>query len=366
LRHDLAQKSRVAGVQIMNSANFKIFFGVLSLALLLIVIGVAQGAAQQGMAPTPGNAAQASQPGGMNVGVSNPQPQSSDTAIRSAAPPSKAKTNGQTASNSNEVDDNPYDPLLEPPPLPKGKPTLIGGIATSVDQVRYRVTVAPFGGGAKMKLFLDERTHIFRNGTETTVLAIHKGDHVYADTMLDGSRIFAKNVRVVTEPGIAEVRGQVIATDPQRGTIRVQDQLSARPVSFSVNGATKYSSYKGNASSGDVRPGSLVDVQFATGRANHDMAQEILVLAKPGDDYVFSGVVTNLDMRTNTLAVENRSDQETYELHFNPAAIEGGNQLNVGTEVTAHAIFDGKQYRANILRIENANSENKENQAKEQ
>jgi hypothetical protein len=363
LRHDLAQKSRVAGIQIMNSANFKIILGVLSLALLLIVIGVAEGAAQQGTAPAPGNAGQASQPGGMNVGASNPQPQSGAS---TANPPSQtgSKAGGQAASN--DLDDNPYDPLLEPPPLPKGKPTLIGGIATSVDQVRYRVTVAPFGGGAKMKLFLDERTHIFRNGTETTVLAIHKGDHVYADTMLDGSRIFAKNVRVVTEPGIAEVRGHVIATDPQRGTIRVQDQLSARPVSFSVNGATKYSSYKGNASSGDVRPGSLVDVQFATGRANHDMAQEILVLAKPGDDYIFSGVVTNLDMRTNTLAVENRSDQETYELHFNPAAIEGVNQLKIGTEVTAHAIFDGKQYRANNLRIENANSKKDEGEARVQ
>ncbi len=67
-----------------------------------------------------------------------------------------------------------------------------------------------------MKLFMDERSHIFRDGTETTVLAIHKGDRVYADTMLDGSKVFAKNVRVVTEPGIAEVRGQVVATDRER------------------------------------------------------------------------------------------------------------------------------------------------------
>ncbi len=218
-----------------------------------------------------------------------------------------------TTSAANDNDDNPYDPILEPPPLPKGKPTLIGGFASSVDQVRYRLTIAPFGGGPKIRLRMDERTHIFRDGTETTVLAIHKGDRVYADTMLDGSKVFAKNVRVVTEPGIAEVRGQVVATDAQKGTVRVQDQLSARPVTFSVSGATKYSSFKGNANSADVQPGALVDVQFATGRASHDVAQEIIVLAKPGDDYIFSGVVTNLDMRSSTLALENRSDQETYE-----------------------------------------------------
>ncbi len=141
----------------------------------------------------------------------------------------------------------------------------------------------------------------------------------------------------------------------QKGTIRVQDQLSARPVSFRVSGATKYSSFKGNANSADVQPGALVDVQFSADRSNHDVAQEILVLAKPGDDYVFSGVVTNLDMRTDTLALENSSDQETYELHFNPAAIEDSRQLKVGSEVTAHAVFDGKQYRASNLRIEKPN-----------
>ncbi len=356
MRHDLADKSRVAGVQIMESATLKTILGVLALALLLVVVGVAQGAAQDN-GPVQGNAAQASQPAGVSAGAGNALPQST-----SSTPPAAASSKAKAA----ELDDNPYDPILEPPPLPKGKPTLVGGVATSVDQVRYRLTLAPFGGGPKMKLFLDERTHIFRNGTETTVLAIHKGDRVYADTMLDGARIFAKNVRVVTEPGIAEVRGQVIATDPQRGTIRVQDQLSSRPVTFNVSGATKYSSFKGNANSGDVRPGTLVDVQFATGPAHHDMAQEVLVLAKPGDDYIFSGMVTNLDMRTHTLALENRSDEETYELHFNPAAIEGASRLKVGSEVTAHAIFDGKQYRANNLRIEKSNPENKEGEAKVQ
>ena len=99
-------------------------------------------------------------------------------------------------------------------------------------------------------------------------------------------------------------------------------------------------------------------------RANRDVAQEIIVLAKPGDDYIFSGVVTNLDMRTDTLALENRSDQETYELHFNRAAIEDARQLKVGAEVTAHAVFDGKQYRASNLRIEKANPN--EGQAKAQ
>jgi hypothetical protein len=350
----------------MGSATFKIILAILSLALLLVVVGVAQGAAQQNPGTAGENAAQALQPSGAGPTAADPAipPAEKSSGTGSTAAAAKSKTSSASSDN----DDNPYDPLLEVPPPPKGKPTLIGGTATSVDQVRYRVTVSPFGGGAKLKLFLDERTHIFRNGTETTVLGIHKGDRVYADTMLDGSRIFAKNVRVVTDPSIAEVRGQVVATDPQRGTIRVQDQLSARPVTFAVSGTTKYSSLKGNASAGDVRPGSLVDVQFAVGRANRDIAQEIMVLARPGDDYIFSGTVTNLDMRSATLALENRSDQQTYELHFNPAAIEDTHQLKLGAEVTAHAVFDGKQYKASNLRIEKANpqNQNKEGQTEVQ
>ena len=67
------------------------------------------------------------------------------------------------------------------------------------------------------------------------MLGIHKGDRVYVDTMLSqDNRIFARNVRVLTQTGLAEVRGQVVSSDPGRGTISVRDQLSAKPVSFDV------------------------------------------------------------------------------------------------------------------------------------
>ena len=233
-----------------------------------------------------------------------------------------------------------------------------------MDHVRNRLTIQPFGGGTKVKLLVDERSHIYRNGAETTVLGIQKGDRVYADTMLDGSRVFAKNIRVITQPNLAEVRGQVIALHPDKGTISVQDQLSSRPVTFAVGGITKYSSSKGAANSGDVQPGSLVDVQFATDRQNRDVAQEIVVLAKPGDNYIFSGVVTGLDMHTNMLVLENRSDEQDYEVHFSSAALSDPRALRVGSEVTARATFDGKQYKASNVRIEKPSSEENGEQSK--
>ena len=320
-------------------------FGVWVLALLLAV-------GLQAQQDTSGehDAGQASQP----VATANVPRARAGSAIPTGTQPAAPGTSTEQAGS----EDNPYDPYVEPPPLPKGKATLIGGIATSVDHVRNRITIQPFGGGKKVKVFVDERSHIYRNGTETTILGIRKGDRIYVDTLLDtNNKIFAKNARVVTETGLAEVRGQVIATNRGRGTISLRDQLSAQPVTFSVNGATSYSSTKGPATAADVQPGSLVDVQFSPRRSDRDLAREIVVVAKPGDDYIFSGVVTNLDMRTNSLFVDNHSDDQTYEVHFTPGAVADLRDLKVGSEVTAHAVFDGREYRASNIRIENSNSE---------
>ena len=261
-----------------------------------------------------------------------------------------------TSDNGASADDNPYDPLLEPPPLPKGKATLIGGIATSVDHVRNHITIQPFGHGGKVKVVVDARSNIYRNGTPTTILGVRKGDRVYVDTVFDpsNSRILAKNVRVVTDTGLAELRGQVVSSDPARGTVTVRDQLSAKPVSFSVGSGTSYTSSKGPASAGDLQPGALVDVQFSPRRGDRDIAREITVVAKPGDNYVFSGVVTNLDMRTNSMFVDNKSDEQNYEIHFAARDVAELHNLRVGSEVTARAVFDGKQYKASNIEIDTA------------
>ena len=322
---------------------------------LLLLVSVAH--SQQSGTPVQQNG-MGSQP---DAATSAASQAGSQTAPTTQAPADKnpagaGQSGPATNAGSAASDDNPYDPLLEPPPLPKGTTTLIGGIATSVDHVRNRVTVQPFGKGKKVKVFIDERSHIYRNGTETTVLGIHKGDRVYVDTMLaDNNRIFARNVRVVTEHGLAEVRGQVVSTDPGRGTINVRDQLSAKPVSFAVNGATKYSSTKGAASLGDVEPGSLIDVQFSP-RQDKAVAEEINVLAKPGENYIFSGTVTNLNMRTSSFFVDNKSDDQSYEVHFTRAAVTDIQALRVGAEVTARATFDGKQYTASNVRVEKPES----------
>jgi uncharacterized protein DUF5666 len=331
--------------------------GVFFLLLLVSFSSDAQQSGGQVSLPATGSV-------GPGQGSAKTPPAASQPPAENGPASSKGTSSATTTTPADtSADDNPYDPLLEPPPLPKGTTTLIGGIATSVDKVRNRLTVQPFGKGKKVKVFIDERSHIYRNGTETTVLGIHKGDRVYVDTMLaSDNRIFARNVRVLTQTGLAEVRGQVLSSDPGRGTINVRDQLSAKPVSFYVDRATRYSSTKGEATLGDLQPGSLIDVEF-TPRQDKAVAQEVKLLAKPGDNYIFSGKVTNVNMRTGSFFVDNTTDDQNYEVHFTRDSVNDFPALRVGAQVTARATFDGKQYVASNVHIEKPQPDQPEPQA---
>ena len=103
------------------------------------------------------------------------------------------------------------DPLLQPPPLPPNKSTLIGGIAKKIDRIRNKVVIAPYGSSKTITVNFDERSHIYRDSRETTILGIQKGDRVYVDSMLIGPRVFARNLRVVTTTAPAEASGQIVA-----------------------------------------------------------------------------------------------------------------------------------------------------------
>jgi hypothetical protein len=257
------------------------------------------------------------------------------------------------------------DPLLDTPPLPKGKPTLVGGMAVKVDKVRNRVTVEPYGAKNKMPVFIDERSHIYRNGVETTIASIKKGDRVYFDTMLDGAHIFAKNVRVVSETGAAEVRGQITSWDPGRGTIQLQDALSSRPVSFRVTNTTHFKTGKGTASSGDLAKGALVDVTFAPDKANRGIANEVVILARPGVSYTFAGNITNVNLRDGTVSVENQTDGKVYDIEFDTHSKSERGGLRAGNTVNITATFDGENYKAtNVTVTESAEPKKKSDEKK--
>ncbi len=243
------------------------------------------------------------------------------------------------------------DPLLQPAPLPKGDPaTLVGGTADKVDRIRNRVVIQPFGGGKRMDIRFDDRSHFFRDGRETTILGIKKGDRVYADTMLVDGKVFAKNLRVQTSGIPAEARGQVRLYDASTGRVVLQDNLTSQLVYITVSPTTPVTRQFGSASAADLKPGTLIDVVFAPGRKIGD-ARQINILAQPGANYMFVGRVTNVNMSSGTLAVENQSDNKNYEIHFDPRKMDQRELLVIGAEVAANTVFDGKTYTAQTMTV---------------
>lgn len=246
------------------------------------------------------------------------------------------------------------EPILPAPPMPKSTTTLVGGMVDGVDHVRDRVSLRPFGG-KKMVVHFDERTHIYRDGVETTQLAIHKGDRVYVDTMLDGSQVLARNIRVITQANAADARGQVITNSG--GEISIRDDLSGQPVGLAVDGNTHVVRDGKPVAIAEVTPGSLVTVQFAPDKADRGIAREIRVLASPGATFTFAGRVTNLDLSVGQISIANQSDNRTYDISVVRPLLPG--DLMVGSDVVVKAMFDGKEYRANSVNVTQARTGNR-------
>jgi hypothetical protein len=267
----------------------------------------------------------------------------STSAIERSGPPVMDTQSANSATPS-----EPRDPLLDVPPMPKGTVSLVGGTVRNVDQIRDKLVVQVFGGKA-MKIAFDERTHIYRDGVETTQLGVRKGDRVYVDTMLDGTRVFARNIRVETAARAADSAGQVLSVNA--GSITLRDQLAAQPVTFQVDQKTSIVHNAQPASFSEVKPGAIITVKFAPERANHGMAREISIIASPGMQFIFAGKVTHLDLSSGILSVDNLTDSKTYDLSFSLPSVDKRDALGVGSEVTVLATFEGWGYRADSVKV---------------
>lgn len=285
----------------------------------------------------------------LNSGRGSAQPQSTAPAPAVGQSAGNATPSGNLG-GSGTVDSN--DPLLQPPPLPPGKATLVGGRVIKVDRVKQELSLRPFGGGHYV-IHFDERTHIYRDGVETTQAGMRKGDRVYVDTLTDGGHVLAKNIRVQTLAQTADARGQLLGY--RNGRLQLRDQLTAEPISFDLTKETVIWG-SGAGSAADLLPGALVQVRFAPTSPDHWTAQEVVVLAKPGSSFVFAGKVTHIDMRAGTLAVMNRVDSQSYDVSFSPGEREY-EQVGVGTEVTLKAVFDGAHYRAQQLSVDSSSQD---------
>lgn len=182
----------------------------------------------------------------------------------------------------------PYDPLLDLPPLPHNKVSLMGGTIAALDQVQNRMVVRAFGGKQKLQLNLDMRTRIYNDGKPAMVRDLKSGQRVYVDTMLNGSKVFAKSIWIQTAAGTGDARGQVLSYDSQRRILNVRDEVSEQPVNFQLAPDAVVRWGNANGSFSDLTSGSLVSLSFGPQQGRSGFVREVTLLAQRGAHSPFS------------------------------------------------------------------------------
>jgi len=242
------------------------------------------------------------------------------------------------------------DTLLELPPLPESKVTLIGGTVAKLDPVRDRLALRPFGGG-QMEVAFDMRTKIYRDGAPAGMRDLRPGNRVYVDTMLNGDQVFAKTIRIDTKTSTGDVRGQVVGYDADRGILSVQEQVSPQALKLHVTPQTAVTINHRPTSVSEIQPGAIVVIDFAPGLNGLNEAHQIQVLANPGQSFTFVGRITFVDMHSNRIAIANQSDNETYDLGIDSVLQSQTRGLREGVQAKVQAVFDGKQYQAREIEL---------------
>lgn len=248
------------------------------------------------------------------------------------------------------------------PPAPQGKSTVIGGAIRGVDLVRDQLTLNVFGGRT-MKVLFDQRTEVYRDGVRTALRDLRIGDHVSVETVLDGTAVFARSIRLLSVSPEGESQGQVMSYDPSDRELTVRDVLSRRPVKLHVpagtvvvrQGQASSSSSAGVGSSqispSDLATGTLISVKFQSDNKGHGVASQIAILATPGSRFVFVGNITSLDLHSGLLVLVDPRDDKRYDVFFDSARFPMSRDLHEGADVTLTADFDGARYVASAITI---------------
>jgi hypothetical protein len=242
------------------------------------------------------------------------------------------------------------DTLLDLPPLPENRVTLIGGTVSKLDPVRDRMAIRAFGG-SQMEIAFDMRTKIYRDGAVAGMRDLRPGNRVYVDTMLNGDQVFAKTIRIETKAGQGDARGQVVGYNPNRGVLTIREHVSPQPFKLHVTPQTVVTINDRPASVTEIQPGALVVINFGPGGSGVDEAHRIKVLANPGQSFTFTGKVTFVDLRSRRIAITNQSDNETYDLGIDSVLRSQLRGLREGSQATVTAVFDGKHYEARRIEM---------------
>src|SRR6202790_794933 len=239
-----------------------------------------------------------------------------------------------------------YDPLLDPPPLPHNRVTLMGGTVTNVNEIQNRITVKPFGGKQRLRMDFDMRSHIFLDGQAGSGRDLKVGQRGYLATMLNGSQVFAKNIWIRSGFGNGNARGQILDYDGRTNTLTIRDEVASQPVHFRLDSAAVIHNGTQTGSLADLKAGSLVEVSFDSGKDHSGVVRELSLLATPGSSFTFLGTITYIDLPQKLISVANQNDGKNYDIYFESLPSSILQSLHEGSEAAVSALFDGRRYVA--------------------
>ncbi len=254
---------------------------------------------------------------------------------------------GQPADAAIVVD--PITLLPDLPPVPPSRATLVGGTIEKLDRVRDQITLSLFGGGHQ-KILFDPRTRIYSGGKETSAIDLKVGQRVYLDTILDGSTVFARSIRLKTSPAVAEGEGVVVRYRADRGELTMRDSISPNPIRVRTSASTRLMQGDRTLPISSLVPGSLISVKFSPEGNGREVAREISILAMPGVNYTFEGQVAHLDLRAGLVVINSSTDHKTYEVYLDPTRTPDEN-LHVGSVVTVVTQLEQSRYVARNLTV---------------
>lgn len=239
------------------------------------------------------------------------------------------------------------------PLMPKGKSTIFGGQIRNVDQVRDQIVLSVYGE-KPMKILYDERTQVFRDGARIPLHDLGPSDHVSVQTTLDGAKIFAVSIHILSNTPQGSFEGRVREYDPQNGMLTLTGSNTGNPFRVEVTKDTtvtrqgQQSFTAQNRGQFDLVRGALLAITFQSGGKGQGIAKDITVLATPGASFVFSGNVSALNLAAGWFVVTDPRDDKTYQIYFDahdPNALK----LKTGDHVRVSADYDGTRYVATNL-----------------
>jgi hypothetical protein len=277
------------------------------------------------------------------------------TLVISASAQNQQGFSGNQPSAQTPAQRESYDPLLDLPPLPKNRVTLIGGTVSGLDEVMNHMTLQPFGEKRKMSVAFDTRTRFYRDGQPVTYREIKQGQRVYLDTMLNGTKVFAKSIWIQSAADSGIGRGQIVEFDAQRSILSVRDELSSQTLKMRLTPSTVIRTGAGTASTADLVPGALVSLSFGPQLE----LREVTLSAKPGSTFTFAGRVSYLDLSRKVIAVDNQSDRLKYDISIDAIAPNILRQLHEGDNIAVMAVFDGTRYDARRIDLSSSANGNR-------